>query len=1397
MASTKSHTKSSSSGSSFSIILGFQKSLEKGSFGVLYAMIKGNTFPKILTILSLLIEFCQLSSFGFKHQYPWGGDAGYYLKKIMSPVSHPSNLVGYTGFQILFWVVVGLMVLGFINIWYVAYQFYQGKIANIWIIRTLRWFVSTSVAVLYIPILSLLLIGLDCTTSDSGRVLRKFEAESIQCFRGANLPISIVSIILIIIFSIVAFISSATYYEYDTTVKSRFAKPHARFDVSILLVKTIFAFFNSLVDFVPWLTSITFFVLMLCLTIASIVVLPYNNQRLNQIKSGFYTVVLWVSFMTLVTMGLYDETSPATSYIAVAGVFPAFPIGYFLNRFYYKWLSSQVVNLVIPQPGTSSMDLREKKEKHHSTEKVESSPTSKITWGKEPITLGSKRQIIFPFFENKLVFSFFVEIMARKILRGSFGDGISNSSNDAIERANNLYQCGLQYFPKSDILWMAYCNFLFTVRKDRHIGYAALEKLRRMKPSFDVRFFIYQRDKEREQLMDSDLRGPENGGKIQDFVSYMEFKKLYYGAKRHHVKCLNYIKRFWGHLLHETVDLHRLSDLSGRIATTENKANESYERLLALNPNSVRVLRDYSQFLEEVVKDKDSALRLQKKAEAIEDLMSKSQTTDFKISDIKTLDDSDNELNEPNAIQLAKIDAEISKTHSSGSKSNDTKSKDDSSDTSGSSRGRRSKYREFQQSNAISKLSWLMIATTAACIIFLIVVLIVFRGLAVKHNNAYQGILSITDCATEAVKIAINLNTMQAYSLGESALGAAVTKALVDQLRAENDRSVIIMKNIHDAIYWGEGNPTSYVGDNLSALKAKDGYPVFDIGSKVFPYEDFNRTNSVINNAQMITLYNEPSVNMTILINPSGANITTRETYDQLYNAWKAGNTFIDSAVLANTLTVSQLQAASLNSNFKFVVLNAPTTIPNIYIKIQQTYINALLSGIMNTLNTILYVWLGIFCFLFLIAILLFRPVVTKISREKIRTLVLFSLAPRDVVIRLASKKIKMTSLDSGSERDNLFDTTDDDVSARGHDHLHSDGETGTRKKNDSTSISITVSDPKGSSHPIILGSDNEINKSRDDVERSSAFGDRRPLIDSNGLLGSTAINRKHVQSQQENNEEVKPLLSSDDKKYGWDGKSKRNLNKKSLRSVLRRLHWSYIVAIFLLFGFITMGIWVTFSVVFANSQSGFTLGQSCTRALDSRIINYYVAELYTYDGDANTKDALTAVTQLQNNHQSLPYLEEVRPLMEGSYGCWLLNKTKCIPSNSPYYEDTSKGLDWLIDQYTKHVVNLANTDPNLSSSSPELAWMQAIGSDYIFQGLDLATYIYFKHYQENQNWATMVLTTILAITSVILLIVYVVLFRPFMNHLRIQHIHTLALLRLAPDDIRHMEVSDKVIDED
>ncbi|EAL63043.1 hypothetical protein DDB_G0288843 [Dictyostelium discoideum AX4] len=371
-----------------------------------------------------------------------------------------------------------------------------------------------------------------------------------------------------------------------------------------------------------------------------------------------------------------------------------------------------------------------------------------------------------------------------------------------------------------------------------------------------------------------------------------------------------------------------------------------------------------------------------------------------------------------------------------------------------------------------------------------------------------------------------------------------------------------------------------------------------------------------------------------------------------------------------------------------------------------------------------------------------------------------------------------MVSLESGSERDNLFESTDgDDDNNTHHEHLNDFDDRRKRYEKNQTKIQVNERRPLMDSIGV-LSSTTTLNSSKN-------------IIPDNGN-NSNNNNKNSEKSDRDNSDEI------NNKKYGWDGKSKRNLNKKSLKSVLIRLHLSYSFAIILLFGFISMGLWISFSVVYENSQSGIILGTSCGRSLNGRDINFYASELLNFDNDFQfNQSIINAIEQLQLNHQSLPYLEEVRPLMEGTYGCWELDQSKCLKEDSIYYNDVNLGLDWIVESFFRKILNLINTDQSLLSTSEDYQWLKAIGSELFLIGLDTVTFKYFLHYQRLQEWATMVLTSILAVNCVILLIIYMALFRPFMNHLRIQHIHTLALLRLAPDDIRYMEISDKAIDED
>ncbi|EAL66111.1 hypothetical protein DDB_G0282503 [Dictyostelium discoideum AX4] len=179
----------------------------------------------------------------------------------------------------------------------------------------------------------------------------------------------------------------------------------------------------------------------------------------------------------------------------------------------------------------------------------------------------------------------------------------------------------------------------------------------------------------------------------------------------------------------------------------------------------------------------------------------------------------------------------------------------------------------------------------------------------------------------------------------------------------------------------------------------------------------------------------------------------------------------------------------------------------------------------------------------------------------------------------------------------------------------------------------------------------------------------------------------------------------------------------------------------------------------------------------------------------------IDTVERFQTNHQTIPYFEDVRPLTEGSFskdGCWMLSKSQCLTvDQQPYYNDVGLGLDWIVDLYTKTTLKMIYTNPiERSKTSEEYLWLQTVSPTIMTFGLDIATF-YFSYYLANQEWSTLVLTSILSVSCVLLLLIYVALFRPYLKFLRVQHIHTLALLRLAPDDIRYMEISDKIIGED
>ena len=136
-------------------------------------------------------------------------------------------------------------------------------------------------------------------------------------------------------------------------------------------------------------------------------------------------------------------------------------------------------------------------------------------------------------------------------------------------------------------------------------------------PSFFLTFFL---KKEMKQKRQSESLG---GDETLDLVNYIEFQNYSKAAKRFHNKALRAIRSFWRLLLEDNVNIADLPRAFKFIDTAESKAKQYYIQLLERYPKSVRILRAYAQFMEDILNDHTTADQYYYKADMIEDSKSK------------------------------------------------------------------------------------------------------------------------------------------------------------------------------------------------------------------------------------------------------------------------------------------------------------------------------------------------------------------------------------------------------------------------------------------------------------------------------------------------------------------------------------------------------------------------------------------------------------------------------------------------------------------------------------------------------------------------------------------------------------------------------------------------------
>ena len=155
---------------------------------------------------------------------------------------------------------------------------------------------------------------------------------------------------------------------------------------------------------------------------------------------------------------------------------------------------------------------------------------------------------------------------------------------------------GLRQFPDSSMLNILYGSFVAEALGDPNRGSGFVERARGMAPSPRERFMMFTHDRGRKQR----AQGESAGEGAMDLVSYVEFQNNFTSLLKIHRGALRANRRFWRLLIHSEISFRELSVAFDSMDKTEAKADRTYRSVMERYPKSVKLLRSYAGFLEEV-----------------------------------------------------------------------------------------------------------------------------------------------------------------------------------------------------------------------------------------------------------------------------------------------------------------------------------------------------------------------------------------------------------------------------------------------------------------------------------------------------------------------------------------------------------------------------------------------------------------------------------------------------------------------------------------------------------------------------------------------------------------------------------------------------------------------------
>eukprot|EP00741_Cyanophora_paradoxa_P019813 tig00021168_g19121.t1 len=525
-------------------------------------------FDLTIQTLSIVLVPLTLSDWGVGWGGPWQ-PIGEYLHGYLK-FDHWE----YRNFLALWAAVVALVGLAVLDVAYVGYAFTQHKFSFKFPLRYLRIAGHALPTAGFVPIIVVLLEMWDCPSLAAGPAPHMSFPKELTCWSGSHSVLVAVSTVAVVAYVALCLGFVLFFYEVDPRKRNNWtARPHARSELASLvaLLAAAVALSSSAIPHVAEG--------LLCLATGAFALwsvftyFAYYLHWMNCLRAAAYAAYTWVAFFIFIEgrykADLRHHGSPGAFYaIMLVGALAAAAAGWYAaDRFFVR------------------MHLR-----------------------------GGA-------FGLRMARPWHVELGTRFLH--------ADRSKAALEVAEVIFHRGLQLFPYSAAVRVAYGSFRLEVDDSPQMGYRQFQEAAKLGPFLDLDFQVWRAEHQRVSDMQAgglDSSGGRGGGgkrrageEADALIGFLEFQRDMEGARKYHKGCVRAFKKFWGLLVAEDVTLARLEKAVSTIDHNETRAQAHYRALVARFPNNPRILRSYAKFHEEVLNDPAAAQDLYDAADEFEE----------------------------------------------------------------------------------------------------------------------------------------------------------------------------------------------------------------------------------------------------------------------------------------------------------------------------------------------------------------------------------------------------------------------------------------------------------------------------------------------------------------------------------------------------------------------------------------------------------------------------------------------------------------------------------------------------------------------------------------------------------------------------------------------------------